>query len=124
MDNTVLKKKLSTFRSTEGYLVGVSSDVLQELLRAWEGWTGKSKDFYRSIGVNQNQIAFLLGKAKKMAREGGFPAEVFKEVQLPMGDVGAAGNPCTGIELQLDGGKIIRFPGVEPLIDFLKKSAA
>ena len=57
MDNTVLKKKLSTFRSKEGYLVGVSADVLQELLRAWEAWTGKSKDFYRSIGVSQKQIA-------------------------------------------------------------------
>jgi hypothetical protein len=118
----VLKKKLSTFRSKEGYLVGVSADVLQELLRAWEGWTGKPKDFYRSIGVNQNQIAFLLGKAKKMAREGGFPAEEFKEVQLPVVG-GVVGGPCTGIELQLDGGRIIRFPSVEPLIDFLKKSA-
>ncbi|MGE3263602.1 MAG: hypothetical protein AB7K68_17630 [Bacteriovoracia bacterium] len=122
MENTVLKKKLSTFRSKEGYLVGVSADVLQELLRAWEGWTGRSKDFYRSIGVGQKQMAFLLGKAKKMAREGGFPAEEFKEVQLASG-MGGAGGPCSGIELQLDGGKIIRFPGVEPLIDFLKKSA-
>lgn len=122
MDNTVLKKKLSTFRSKEGYLIGVSSDVLLELLRAWEGWTGKSSDFYRSIGVNQNQIAFLLGKAKKMAREGEFPAEAFKEVQMPL--AGVTGGPCTGIELQLEGGRIIRFPGVEPLIDFLKKSAA
>lgn len=123
MDNTILKKKLSTFRSKEGYLIGVSADVMHELLRAWEGWTGKSKDFYRSIGVNQNQIAFLLGKAKKMAREGEFPAEAFKEVQLPMGAAGRAGSPCTGIELQLDGGRIIRFPGVEPLIEFLKKTA-
>jgi len=123
MDNTILKKKLSTFRSKEGYLVGVSADVMHELLRAWEGWTGKSKDFYRSIGVNQNQIAFLLGKAKKMAREGEFPAETFKEVQFPIGAAGGGGTPCTGIELQLDGGRIIRFPGVEPLIDFLKKTA-
>jgi hypothetical protein len=123
MDNAILKKKLSTFRSKEGYLVGVSADVLQELLRAWESWTGNNKDFYRSIGVNQNQIAFLLGKAKKMAREGEFPAEPFKEVQLAAVG-GVAGGPCSGIELQLEGGKIIRFPGVEPLIDFLKKSAA
>jgi hypothetical protein len=123
MDNTVLKKKLSTFRSKEGYLIGVSADVLHELLRAWEGWTGDSKDFYRSIGVNQRQIAFLLGKAKKMAREGGFPAEEFRELQLPVSTGSGGGGPCIGIELQLDGGKIIRFPSVEPLIDFLKKSA-
>jgi len=34
--------------------------------------------------VNQNQVAFLLGKAKKMARDGAFPAEEFKEVQLSL----------------------------------------
>ena len=121
MDNTILKKKLSTFRSKEGYLIGVSADVMHELLRAWEGWTGSSKDFYRSIGVSQKQIAFLLGKAKKMAREGGFPAEEFKEVQLAAG--GAAGGPCIGIELQWEAGKIIRFPAVEQLVEFLKKAA-
>jgi|GEM_PF-4554799 len=43
MDNTILKKKLSTFRSSEGYLVGVSPEVLHDLLRAWESWTGVSK---------------------------------------------------------------------------------
>jgi hypothetical protein len=123
MDNAILKKKLSTFRSQEGYLIGVTSDVLHEVLRSWEAWTGASKDFYKSIGVSQRQMAVLLGKAKKMAREGGFPAEEFKEVQLPDG-IGGAGSPCIGIELQIDGGKIIRFPGVEPLIEFLKKSAA
>ena len=86
-----------------------------------EGWTGKPKDFYRSIGVNSNQIAFLLGKAKKMAREGQFPAEEFKEVQLD-GIVGSTGS-CSGIELCWDQGKVIRFPLVEQLIDFLKKVA-
>jgi hypothetical protein len=120
MDNTVLKKKLSTFRSSEGYLVGVSSEVLHDLLRAWEGWTGKPKDFYRSIGVNSNQIAFLLGKAKKLAREGKFPAEEFKEVQLE-GVVSAA--PCAGIEVNWAPGRVIRFPHVDQLLEFLKKTA-
>lgn len=120
MDNTILKKKLSTFRSSEGYLVGVSPEVLHDLLRAWESWTGVTKDFYRSIGVNQNQVAFLLGKAKKMAREGGFPAEEFKEVQL--GSV-VGTSPCNGIELSWEQGKVIRFQQVEQLIDFLKKVA-
>lgn len=120
MDNTVLKKKLSTFRSKDGYLVGVSSDVLHELLRAWEGWTGKPKDFYKSIGVSYNQIAFLLGKAKKMAREGQFPAEEFKEIQLPA--VSAVGGSCS-IELALAEGKLIRFCQVDQLLEFLKKAA-
>jgi hypothetical protein len=119
MDNTVLKKRLSTFRSNEGYLVGVSPDVLHELLRAWEAWTGKPKDFYSSIGVSSNQIAFLLGKAKKMAREGKFPAEEFKEIQLPATH---SGSGCA-IELAWADGKVIRFGQVDLLVEFLKKAA-
>ena len=120
MENTILKKKLSTFRSKEGYLVGVSSDVLHDLLRAWESWTGKSKDFYRSIGVNQKQVAFLLGKAKKLAREGGFPVEEFKEIQLPSS---GASSPGCAIELSWEQGKLIRFCEVSQLVEFLKKAA-
>lgn len=120
MDNSVLKKRLSTFRSKEGYLVGVSLDVLHELLRAWEAWVGKPKDFYSSIGVSSNQIAFLLGKAKKMAREGRFPAEEFKEIQLPAMHPSSGG--CT-IELAWTDGKVIRFGQVDLLVEFLKKAA-
>lgn len=75
MDNTVLKKKLSTFRSEKGSLINVSAEVLFEVLQAWESWPGSTKDFYQSIGVSQRQMAVLLGKAKKMRREGQFPAE-------------------------------------------------
>jgi hypothetical protein len=120
MDNSVLKKRLSTFRSKEGFLVGVSSDVLHELLRAWEAWTGKPKDFYSSIGVSYNQIAFLLGKAKKLAREGKFPTEEFREIQLPLTQSGGGG--CA-IELAWPDGKVIRFGQVDLLVEFLKKAA-
>lgn len=120
MDNTVLKKKLSTFRSKEGYFVGVTPEVLYELLRAWETWTGSLKEFYQSIGVSHRQAAGLLGKAKKMKREGSFPAEEFKEVQLA-GVVSYA--PCAGIELSWSEGKVIRFPQVDQLLEFLKKAA-
>ena len=122
MDNTVLKKKLSTFRSNEGYLIGVGGDVLLELLRSWEGWTGNSKEFYKSIGVSQRQMAVLLGKAKKTAREGGFPVEAFKEIKLDS-IVSDPDGPCSGIELSWDHGKVIRFPMVDQLVEFLKKVA-
>lgn len=122
MDNSVLKKRLSTFRSSEGYLVGVSSEVLYDLLRAWEAWTGKPKEFYSSIGVSSNQIAFLLGKAKKMAREGKFPAEEFREIQLPPGVNTVASSGCC-IELAYSDGRLIRFAQVDLLVEFLKKAA-
>jgi hypothetical protein len=123
MDNTILKKKLSTFRSAKGNLVRVTPEVLYELLKAWESWSGSSKEFYQSIGVNRRQAARILGKAKKLCRDGGFPAEEFNEIQMSA-TVGAdPGKPCSGIELCWDQGKVIRFPQVEQLVDFLKKVA-
>jgi len=121
MDNTVLKKKLSTFKSAKGSLKGVSNDVLFELLKAWENWPGTTKEFYISIGMTKQQAARILGKAKQLSREGGFPAEEFREIQLAPT---VAAGPCIGIELSWDQGKVIRFPAVEQLVDFLKKSAA
>lgn len=122
MDNLILRKKLSTFRSEKGSLTQVAPDVLFEVLRAWESWTGSSKDFYRSIGVSQRQMAVLLGKAKKMCREGGFPAEDFKEIKIEacQGEVSPS---SAGIELSWEQGKVIRFTRVEQLVDFLKKVA-
>ncbi len=127
MDNTILKKKLSTFRSPKGYFKDVSSEVMYELLRAWESWTGSSKEFYSSIGVSQKQAAGVLGKAKRLHREGAFGALEFNEVkvgELLPGVIGENPVPCTSIELSWEGGKVIRFPQVEQLVDFLKKSAA
>ena len=129
MDNTKLKKQLSTFRSPKGVIKNVSNEVYFELLKAWENWTGTSKDFYGSIGVSKMQAAGILGKAKRLQRDGVFGAMEFNEVkvgELLPGFVGSTGmgGPCTAIELNWDGGKVIRFPQVEQLLDFLKKSAA
>jgi hypothetical protein len=124
MDNTILRKKLSTFKSPKGNLIGVSPEVLYELLKAWEGWDGPSREFYQSIGVNRRQAARILGKAKQMSRQGAFPAEEFKEISLSPAGVGSGGlPPCNGIELCWEQGKVIRFPQVDQLLEFLKKAA-
>lgn len=129
MDNTVLKKKLGSFRSPKGYYKDVSAEVLFEVLRSWENWTGPSKEFYQSLGLAKAQWARVLGTAKKLHREGAFGALEFNEVKvgelLPgiVGPVSTSG-PCTAIELNWEGGKVIRFPQVEQLLDFLKKTAA
>jgi hypothetical protein len=100
----------------------VSDEVLVDLLRSWEQWTGTAKDFHDSLGLSKSQLGGLMGKAKKLCREGNIALGDFKEVKLdgllPQGAV-----PCSGIELCLEQGKIIRFPQVEQLIEFLKKSA-
>lgn len=123
MDLEILKKKISTYRSDGGKLRSVSDELLFEILTAWESWTGGSQQFYRGIGVDHRKMASLLGKAKKMKREGQFPAESFKEIKLAEPAAPTAGGsvpPCQGVELTWEGGKIIRFPGVGELLEFLK----
>ncbi len=123
MDNVVLKRKLSTYVSDKGYLKNVSDEVLYDVLISWENWTGPSKDFYRSLGFSHAQMASLVGKAKKLKREGYFPEEEFKEISLESTDCSPATTSDCGIELAWDNGKVIRFRDVNLLVDFLKKAA-
>lgn len=120
MDNTVLKKRLSTFKSSKGSLVKVSDDVIFEVTRCWEEWNGKSTDLAKELGIDVKQLIFLIKKAKQLKREGMFPVEGFKEIKVE-GRV-PLGWSC-GIEVCWDNGKLIRFSQVEQLVDFLKKVA-
>ena len=125
MDVEILRKKISTFRG-EGGRVRITDDTLyMEILTAWEQWKGPIKEFYRAIEVSKTGMAGIIGKAKKMRREGHFPASDFKEVKVTEGLAGSglASTPCSGIELCSPDGRIIRFPGVDPLLEFLKKAA-
>lgn len=124
MDLEVLKKKISTFRGDGGRVRITEDDLLMEILRAWEQWTGPTSGFYTSIGVSQNGMASIIGKAKKLRREGYFPAEDFKEIKVdsPSSSTNFGGGPC-GIEMSWDNGKVIRFSEVSQLVDFLKKVA-
>lgn len=125
MDNVTLKKKLSTYESDKGYLRGVSDDILYEVLVAWENWTGTGTEFYRSLGFTQKQMAGIIGKAKKLKREGHFGSQEFKPVRVEGAAVGltAADAPCAAAEIVWTNGQVIRFSGVDYLVDFLKKSA-
>lgn len=128
MDNVTLRKKLSSYLTEGGYLKNVGDDVLYELLVSWENWTGTSKEFYRSLGFSNNQMAGLVGKAKRLKREGHFGEGDFKAIKIEgeeaAGDREAvAGRPCAAAELVWSGGQVIRFSDVSTLIDFLKKSA-
>lgn len=124
MDNVTLKKKLSTYLTDKGYLKNVSEEVIYEVLIAWENWTGPSKDFYRSLGFSQTQLAALVGKAKKLKREGYFGESDFKQIKIEGSEViTQLGGPCGVAEIVWTGGKIIRFAHLEHLIDFLKKAA-
>lgn len=123
MDTTTLKKKLSTYKTDKGYLKNVGDDVLYEILVAWENWTGPSAEFYRSLGFTYTQMAGLIGRAKKMKREGNFGSGEFKQVHVEVATANASENlPCTGIEVVWNGDRVIRFQEVDRLIEFLRKA--
>lgn len=124
MDMITLKKKLSAYESDKGYLMNVSNDVLYEVLVSWENWTGASKEFYRSLGFTQRQMATIIGKAKKMKREGHFGEGEFKpvKVDVSLADSSSAASQSP-VEIVWSDGRIIRFLHVDLLVDFLKKAA-
>lgn len=127
MDNSILKKKLSTFRTAKGKLTRVSEDILIEVIKTWETWPGTSSDMARDLGLTMRQLVILVEKAKKLIRDGDYPMNDFKEIKLDGGGLsGSSGplpNPCQGIELCWESNKVIRFAQVDQLVDFLKKVA-
>lgn len=120
-----LKKKLSTYVGQSGYIKNVSDELLYELLVAWEQWTGSGAEFYRGIGFSQKQMASLIGKAKKLKREGHFGQGNFKEIHIEgLQEVAVGDQPrSNGSLIELDEGRgvVIRFPQVSQLIEYLKK---
>lgn len=121
MDLEVLKKKISTFRGEGGRVRITSDELLMEILLAWEQWQGPVRGFYSAIGVSAKGMASIIGKAKKLKREGHFAAESFKEIKVAGSADGAALPPCNGIEMVWENGRLLRFNQVEQLVDFLKK---
>jgi hypothetical protein len=116
----ILKKRLSTFKSDGGRVQGVSDELLLDILKAWESWTGKAKEFHSGLGLPQQSLANMIKKAKKLSREGA--VSDFKEVNIES-VLGGGSGTIVAIEVTWDNGKVIRFPHVDQLIDFLKKVA-
>jgi hypothetical protein len=122
MDNAILKKRLNTYKTSKGTLSKVGEDVVMEVLRAWENWPGSAADLYRDLGLSKMQLVILIKKAKRLVSSGAVKEGEFKEVTLSA--IGSQTNgPCQSIELNWDTGNVIRFPQVEQLIYFLKKTA-
>tara|TARA_B100000508_G_C11442998_1_gene269817 strand:- start:1018 stop:1383 length:366 start_codon:yes stop_codon:yes gene_type:complete len=117
----VLKKKLSTYRGEGGRVTNVSDELLLEILSAWEQWTGSAHAFYSAIGSNHRKMAKMMGKAKKLRREG--HTLPFEEISIE--GVTDTNNPAPlvcDIEVQ-DKNRVIRFRKVDHLVEYLKKAA-
>lgn len=122
MDNAILKKRLNTYKSAKGMLKDVSHEVVFEVLRAWENWPGRASDLYRELGLSKMQMVTMIQKAKRLVKSGAVVESEFKEISMTAGGTPQTG-PCQGIELQLSDGKVLRFPTLDPLLEFLKKAA-
>jgi hypothetical protein len=121
MDFEVMKKKLDTYRKSNGQFGQVSAELLLEFLRMWECHVGPSSELASKLGMRTKQMGFLVREARKLAKNSQVVDPAFQSLQLNVhGEEGSRG---TGIELAWGTDKVIRFPTVDVLIDFLRKAS-
>jgi len=115
LDNTVLRKKLNTYKSAKGVLKGMSNDVILEVLQVWQNWSGTTADLYRDLELSKGQMSALIRAGKKLVKSGAAIEPEFKEVKVE-----GAVEPCTeAITLKWDKNKVIRFRQVSQLVEFI-----
>ena len=126
MDLMILRKKIDGFRQSNGTIREVSPEVLWELRQAWEHFTGPIEQFRSKLGVKKGTLRILLISAKKLNHAMASADRVLLQEQAvnPVEAAGASQVNVSGPELIYDKGeKVIRFPDVNSLIDFLKRAA-
>lgn len=124
MDLMVLKKKLSGFKASNGSIRDVSPEVLWELRTAWENFTGPIEQFRSELGIHTGTLRNLLASSKKLNHAMASVNQV--AMDMPAGESPTETAPAEnrGLELIYDKGeKVIRFPDVATLIDFLRRAA-
>ncbi|MCB9024930.1 MAG: hypothetical protein H6625_11265 [Bdellovibrionaceae bacterium] len=120
MDNTILRKKLNTYKSPKGSLKGMSHEVILEVLQAWQNWPGSTADLYRDLGLSKGQMSALIRAGKKLVKNGAVVESEFKEVKVE--SVPVYDDNCNSpITVKWDRNKVIRFSQVDQLVDFLNK---
>lgn len=122
MDNSVLRKRLSTFKSAQGHLRTISDEVILDVLKAWEQWPSSTADLYRDLGIKKGQLSSIIRRAKQLVKNGAIVESEFKEVEVEQDSVSTPVVSGCGIELVYKD-NIIRFGSCELLMDFLKKAA-
>lgn len=124
MEPSILKKRLNTFRSSSGRLQGVGREVVLEVLRAWESWPGNSAEFYRELGLKKHQLSALIREGKKVVKSGAVTESEFREIGVSAGGLVPTGVSGSGIEIQVEGNRVLRFFAVDQVLEFLKKTSA
>lgn len=119
MEVEVLRKKLDSYRTGKGRLTKVPDELAYEMLLTWEQWTGPASQFYTAIGADYRKVAGILGRAKKLKREGHFADSDFKEIKVMPKTTSSEESCASPITMKWDKGKIIRFSQVTQLVEFL-----
>ena len=60
MDMEILKKRISSYRTPKGRLTRVPDELLVDILKAWEQWTGPGSAFYSALGADHRKMALPL----------------------------------------------------------------
>ena len=120
MDLNNLKKRLEIFKTSGGSFKSISVDVLKLLMTAWTQFSGTKVAFARSLGLSKMQLGYLLRSAKKVFRSS-FDSP-FEEVPAPLAPPSGSNAMPLPIEYVFDN-KMIRFPSVDQLLDFLRKAS-
>ena len=129
MELMLLKKKIDGFRGSDGSIRNMSPEVLLELRQTWESFTGSQEQFRSELGIRTGTLRNLLIESKKLnhvlASGGALGlAPVGSETSVERGSQGPTGEAGGMVELSYDGGsKVLRFPSVDSLMEFLRKSA-
>jgi hypothetical protein len=127
MDLLILKKKIDGFRSTNGQFKNFPSELLLEIRHSWETYPGELGQFRRELGLKVGTLRKLLVESKKLNHMLASAPALEMEHGLVSGsgetEVGPA-SPGNGLELRIEGElKVIRFPNVETLVEFLRKAS-
>jgi hypothetical protein len=132
MDIVILKKKIDGYRDSAGSIKNMPPELLLELRQTWEHYTGSPEQFRSDLGVRAGTLRNLLKESKKLNHVIASAGTVGLAVD-GLGEGGpveqrshSEGNDVSRhvLELTFDhGSKVIRFPSVDSLIEFMRKSA-
>lgn len=118
MENTVIKKRLNTYKTDGGRLSKVEDEVVLDVLRAWEHWQGSATELCRELGLSKMQLVTMIKKGKKLVKNGATSGGAFKEITVSKADSGGAGG--FAIEISWGHGRLVRFKEVSQAVEFLK----
>jgi hypothetical protein len=121
MDFEILRKKLDAFKTPGGSYKNIRNELLVELLRVWEEHKGPSAALARQLGMTRGQLGRQIREARKAAVISDSVDPAFQALQVP--SLAEDGTKEGSISMSWGGDKVVKFPNVDLLIEFLRKAA-